>query len=145
LRPHTLEEGIHEVRRDVDGDTILLASGARVRLQASLSGIREAQLARRPWGPEASQSPMRLLKRANKRVRLTFSDERKDRTIAFWVRLGRRCHASTKSSFAPASPKRARLQLKRRPERRFSLAQDEARKASRGIWSTPEAHPANSP
>ncbi|HEX5471653.1 MAG TPA: hypothetical protein VFW73_07185, partial [Lacipirellulaceae bacterium] len=31
--PERLGEGIQEVRRVIDGDTILLASGARVRLQ----------------------------------------------------------------------------------------------------------------
>jgi hypothetical protein len=30
--PVQIDEGVHEVRRVVDGDTLLMASGARVRL-----------------------------------------------------------------------------------------------------------------
>jgi endonuclease YncB( thermonuclease family) len=33
VAPEQLAEGIHAVRRAVDGDTLLLASGARIRLQ----------------------------------------------------------------------------------------------------------------
>jgi micrococcal nuclease len=31
--PESLSEGIHEVRRVVDGDTLLLTTGARIRLE----------------------------------------------------------------------------------------------------------------
>src|SRR4051794_40063399 len=74
--PEQLAEGMHEVRRAVDGDTILLVSGARVRLQ----GINTPETVKpdspvEPWGPEASQFTKDFLERAHHRVRLTYSLE----------------------------------------------------------------------
>ncbi|HEX4415374.1 MAG TPA: thermonuclease family protein [Lacipirellulaceae bacterium] len=137
--PVQLAEGIHEVRRDVDGDTILLASGARIRLQ----GIDCPESVKpnwpiEPWGPEASQFTKDFLKRAHNQVRLTFSAERKDRYDRFlafvWdgdvmlneelVRIGL-AHARTDWNYSLAM------------KRRFLAAQEEARQAGRGIWSKP--------
>jgi micrococcal nuclease len=137
--PEQLQEGIHEVERDVDGDTILLVSGARIRLQ----GINCPESVKpnwpvEPWGSEASQFTKDFLKRAHNRVRLTFSAERKDRYDRFlafvWdddvmlneelVRAGL-ADARTDWNYSPVM------------KHRFLAAQDEARKAGRGIWSKP--------
>src|SRR5436190_4168639 len=82
--PERLDEGIHQVRRAIDGDTILLTSGARIRLQ----GINtpETVMPNHPieaWGPEASQFTKNFIEKADHRVRLTFSLERKDKYDRF--------------------------------------------------------------
>jgi micrococcal nuclease len=82
--PERLDEGVHRVRRVVDGDTLLLESGARVRLQ----GIDAPESVRpnspvQPWGPEASAFAKDFVADAGQRVRLTFSLERKDRHDRF--------------------------------------------------------------
>jgi micrococcal nuclease len=135
--PEQLAEGIHEVRRAVDGDTLLLASGARVRLQ----GVNTPETVKpnypvEPWGPEASQFTKNFIEKAGHRVRLTFSLERKDRYDRFlafvWdgdvmlneelVRAGL-AHARRDYRYSEAM------------KRRFTQAQEEARRAGRGIWS----------
>jgi micrococcal nuclease len=139
--PEQLAEGIHDVSRDVDGDTILLASGARVRLQ----GINCPESVKpnwpvEPWGPEASQFTKDFLKRAHNRVGLTFSLERKDRYDRFlaFVWDG---DVLLNEELVRAGLADARTDWNYSPEmkRRFLAAQDEARKAGRGIWSKPGA------
>jgi endonuclease YncB( thermonuclease family) len=135
-----LQEGTHTVQRDIDGDTILLDSGARVRLQ----GINCPESVKpnwpvEPWGMEASQFTKDFLKRARNQVRLTFSSERKDRYDRFlafvWdgdvmlneelVRAGL-ADVHSEWNYSPVM------------KRRLLEAQDEARKARRGIWSKPD-------
>ncbi len=145
--PEQLEEGIHEVRRVVDGDTLLMASGTRVRLQ----GINCPESVKpdwpvEPWGPEASQFTKEFIHRANNRVRLTFGLERKDqydRTLAF-VWNG---DALLNEELVRAGLAQARLGYRYSGvmKRRLAQAQDEARQAGRGIWSKPEAVRAISP
>src|SRR4051812_9076686 len=145
--PEKLAEGINEVRRDIDGDTILLASGARVRLQ----GVNCPESVKpnwpvEPWGTEASQFTKDFLKRAHNRVRLTFSLERKDRYDRFlafvWdgevmlneeLVLAGLADARTDWNYSPVM------------KRRFLVAQDEARRAGRGIWSKPGSEHGNPP
>ncbi|MFO0788765.1 MAG: thermonuclease family protein [Pirellulales bacterium] len=143
--PDQLDEGIHEVLRDVDGDTILLTNGARVRLQ----GINCPESVKpdspvEPWGPEASQFTKDFLQRAHHRVRLTFSLERKDRYDRFlafvWdgdtllneelVRAGL-AHARLDYRYSGAM------------KRRLAAAQQEAQKAKRGLWSGKHPIPLN--
>lgn len=138
VAPEQLAEGIHEVRRAVDGDTLLLTSGARIRLQ----GVNTPETVKpdhpvEPWGPEASQFTKNFIEKAGHRVRLTFSLERKDRYDRFlafvWdgdvmlneelIRAGL-AHARRDYAYSEAM------------KRRFTQAQEEARRAGRGIWST---------
>lgn len=137
--PECLEEGVHEVARAVDGDTLLLTSGARVRLQ----GINTPETVKpdhpvEAWGPEASQFTKDFIAKAGHRVRLTFSLERKDsydRFLAFvWdgdimlnEELVRAGLAYVRRDYNYSSAMK----------RRFSQAQDEAKRAGRGIWSKP--------
>src|SRR5262249_1800710 len=78
-RVEALGEGTYQVRRVVDGDTLLLADGARVRLE----GIDTPETVKvdtpvEPWGPEASQFAKDFVERAGGQVRLTFPLERRD-------------------------------------------------------------------
>jgi micrococcal nuclease len=141
--PESLEEGIHEVRRVVDGDTLLLESGARVRLEGvdTPETVRENHPVE-PWGPEASQYTKDFVREAGGRVRLTFGNERVDdygRFLAF-VWHGDRL---LNEELVRAGLARAQLQWRYSTtmKRRFRLAEDEARAAQRGIWSAPAATP----
>lgn len=137
LPPEQLDEGIHEVLRAVDGDTILLVSGARVRLQ----GINAPETVKpdapiEAWGPEASQFTKDFLQRANNRVRLTFNLERKDRYDRFlaFVWNGDKLlnEELVRAGFAYAQ---LDYRYSGTMKNRLAAAQDEARQAQRGIWS----------
>jgi len=148
--PERLDEGVHEVRRAIDGDTLLLASGARVRLQ----GINtpETVAPNRPvesWGPEASQFTKDFIEKAGHRVRLTFSLERKDRYDRFlafvWDGDVMLNEELLRAGLAYA---RRDYRYSETMKRRFTQAQDEAKREGRGIWSaspTSLATAANSP
>jgi micrococcal nuclease len=135
--PELLAEGMHEVRRVVDGDTLQLESGARVRLQGidTPETVREG-FAVEAWGPEASQFTKDFVDRADHRVRLTFSLERKDRHDRFlaFVWDG---DVMLNEELVRAGLARARLDYRYSGvmKRRLEKAQNEARGAGRGIWS----------
>jgi micrococcal nuclease len=148
--PERLDEGLHEVRRAIDGDTLLLASGARVRLQ----GINTPETVMpdrqiEAWGPEASQFTKNFIEKAGRHVRLTFSLERKDRYDRFlayvWDGDVMLNEELLRAGLAHA---RRDYRYSETMKRRFTLAQDEAKRAGRGIWSTSPtslATTANSP
>jgi micrococcal nuclease len=141
--PPTLTEGIHEIRRVVDGDTLLLESGARVRLVGvdTPEIVGEHTLAE-AWGPEASQFTKDFIKRADDRVKLTFGNERIDdygRYLAFvWVGDNLLNEELVRAGLAEA---RLRWRYSESMKRRLRLAQDEARRAKRGIWSDAKSSP----
>lgn len=135
--PAVLNEGMHQVRRVVDGDTLLLESGARVRLQ----GIDAPETVREdwpvePWGPEASAFTKGFITDANRRVRLTFSVERKDRHdryLAFvWDGDVMLNEELVRAGLANA---RMDYRYSGSMKRRLATAEKEARAAKRGIWS----------
>ena len=141
--PESLPEGTHSVRRVVDGDTLLLDNGARVRLQ----GIDTPETVKEnhpvePWGPEASEFTKEFVARAGGRVRLTFSQERIDdygRFLAFvW-------HGDEmlNEELVRAGLARARLDYRYSGtmKRRLERAQDEAQGVGRGIWSGADPAP----
>ena len=87
--PEQLEEGIHEVRRAVDGDTLLLNSGARVRLQ----GINTPETVKpdspvEAWGPEASQFTRTLSRKPTTASGSLSAWNAKTATIASWRSFG---------------------------------------------------------
>ena len=138
--PELLEEGIHEVRRVVDGDTLVLASGARLRLQGI--DTPETVAENRPveaWGPEASQFTKDFIQRAGRHVRLTFSLERKDRHDRFLAFVWNG-DVMLNEELVCAGLAHARLDYRYSGpmKRRLAAAQDEARAAQRGIWSASE-------
>jgi endonuclease YncB( thermonuclease family) len=76
--PELLPEGVYQVERIVDGDTLLLRDGARVRLM----GVDTPETVKpdhpvEPWGPEASEFTRRFIDAGE--VRLQFDRERTDR------------------------------------------------------------------
>src|SRR5262245_5860357 len=135
--PSVLSEGTHQVRRAVDGDTILLESGARVRLE----GVDTPETVREnypvePWGPEASDYTNQFLRDANYKVRLTFGNERVDdygRYLAFVWNGDRLLNDElVRKGLGEA---RLRWNYSNSLKRRLREAQDEARSKKRGIWS----------
>lgn len=144
--PDPPTEGVHRVARVVDGDTLLLASGARVRLQ----GIDTPETVRpnhpvEAWGPEASEFSRQFVDDAHHEVRLTFGAERLDdygRFLAF-VWHGERL---LNEELVRAGLARARLgyRYSGTMKRRLAAAEDEARSAGRGIWSDAIGRPAAS-
>jgi micrococcal nuclease len=135
--PDELAEGVHEVQRVVDGDTLLLESGARVRLQGiNTPESVKPDAAVEAWGPEASQFAKDFIRRANHHVRLTFSLERKDRYDRFlafvWDGDSMLNEELVHAGLAQA---RHDYRYSGGMKNRLAQAQDEARNAGRGIWS----------
>jgi micrococcal nuclease len=139
--PDLLDEGLHKVRRVVDGDTFVLASGARVRLQGI--DTPETVAEDRPveaWGPEASQFTKEFVRRAGHQVRLTFSLERKDRHDRFLAFVWNG-DVMLNEELVRAGLANARLDYRYSGpmKRRLAAAEEEARTAGRGIWSRPSS------
>lgn len=142
--PDVMPEGMYEVERAVDGDTLKMKSGARVRLE----GVNTPETVREnypvePWGPEASQYTKDFLRDANYRVRLTYGNERVDdygRFLAF-VWNGERLlnEELVREGLAYAY---LRGQYSNELKRRLRIALDEAKREQRGIWSNPVPKPA---
>ena len=80
-----LREGVYPVRRVIDGDTFVLANGAKIRLIAA--DTPESYGQQEPYGPEATEFTRRFLSGGN--VRLQFDGRRKDKYQRFlahvWV------------------------------------------------------------
>lgn len=137
--PEGLEEGRHRVRRVVDGDTLLLESGARVRLiGADTPETVKPNHPVEPYGPEATEFTKQQVRSAGGEVRLQMDREQKDRFGRFlaYVFVGdqmlneeliRRGLATARTEFNYSSSMK----------RRFRRAEEEARLAGRGIWSSP--------
>jgi micrococcal nuclease len=138
-----LSEGTYQVRRVVDGDTLLMNSRDRVRLL----GIDTPETVREdypvePWGPEASQFTKDFIHRAGDRVKLTFGNERIDdygRYLAF-VWDGDR-FLNEELVRAGLAETRLRGNFSSTMKRRLRVAEDEAKRAKRGIWSSTSATP----
>ncbi len=133
--PEALFEGDYRVERVIDGDTLLLANHARVRLQ----GIDTPETVKpdhpvEAWGLEATAFTREFV--AGGTVRLQFGLERKDqydRFLAFvWV--GDRM---LNEELVRAGLATAELGFHYRPamKRRMAAAEDEAKAAKRGMWS----------
>ncbi|QDU55739.1 thermonuclease family protein [Aeoliella mucimassa] len=133
-----LGEGEYTVERVVDGDTLLLANGTRVRLQ----GIDTPETVKpntpvERWGPEASEFTKQFVREADQRVQLTFGNERLDRygrQLAF-VWNGDRL---LNEELVRAGLARARLgyRYSGTMKRRLSDAEQAARSQQVGLWSS---------
>lgn len=132
-----LSEGVYEVRRAVDGDTLLLVSGARVRLQ----GVNTPETVKpdhavQAWGPEASEFTKNFIENAGHRVRLTFGLERKDRYDRFLAFVwDGEVMLNEELIRAGLGYARRDYRYSEAMKRRFTLVQEEAHRARRGIWS----------
>lgn len=123
------------VARAVDGDTLLLADGRRVRL----IGVDTPETKREgapvePFGPEAHEFTARLVER--RRVRLEFDRERHDKyqRILAYVYIDDKL---LNEELLRAGLGRALLKYpyNESMKRRFRKAEGEARRARLGIWS----------
>lgn len=132
-----IADGYYDVQRVVDGDTLVLVGGERVRLK----GMNTPETVKpdhpvEPWGPEASDFTREFV--SGGRVRLEIDREGRDdngRVLAFvWVGNRMLNEELVRAGLARAT---ARFPLPPEMRRRLAAAQDEARKARRGIWSGP--------
>src|SRR5438105_1214997 len=135
VEPKLLTEGPHEVARVIDGDTIVLANQARVRLLGADSPeTKHPHLPPQPWGAEATQFTRAFIGKSP--VRLGFDRERKDKYGRFlaYVYVGDRM---LNEELLRAGLARALLQYPYSAEmkRRFKAAESEAKAAKRGLWS----------
>lgn len=134
--PEALPEANYRVQRVVDGDTLLLTNGARVRLMgADTPETVQPNHPVEPFGPEATAFTRRFIAERGGTVRLQFDRERIDkygRFLAFvWVddrmlneELIRAGLATAETGFRYASAMKTR----------FRRAEEEARAVGRGIW-----------
>ena len=138
VAPETLEEGTYRVERVVDGDTLLLANGARIRLQ----GVDTPETVKpnhpvEPFGPEATEFTRRFVAQGNGAVRLQFDRERLDKYGRFlaYVWVGARM---LNEELVRAGLATAELQYRYSStmKTRFRRAEEEAEAAARGIWSS---------
>jgi micrococcal nuclease len=133
--PNSLDEGPHAVARVIDGDTILLANHARVRLLGADSPeTKHPSLPPQPWGAEATDFTRAFI--GEQPVRLAFDRELKDKYGRFlaYVYVDDRM---LNEELLRAGLARALLQYPYSDEmkRRFQKAEAEAKAAKRGIWS----------
>ncbi len=133
--PTSLSEGIYRVERVVDGDTLLLANGARVRLiGADTPETVKPNSPVEPWGPEATEFTERFV--SGGEVRLELDRERLDkygRFLAYvWVEDRMLNEELIRAGLARA---RTGFSYSEAMKRRFRRAEEEARQARRGIWT----------
>jgi micrococcal nuclease len=134
--PPTLPEAnrLHVVARVVDGDTLVLDSGQRVRLiGVDTPETVHPQRPPEPLGPEASEFTRRLVE--GRPVRLEFDRERWDayqRVLAYVyvddLLLNEELIRAGLSRAFTTYPFRSDMQ------RRFRAAEAEARAGRRGLW-----------
>jgi micrococcal nuclease len=139
--PEALPPGTYEVARVVDGDTLLLANRARVRL----IGVDSPEAVRpdhpvESWGREATQFSQAFVRDARNRVRLELDRERKDRFDRFlayvWADDRLLNEELIRAGLARA---RTEFSYSQAMKRRFRAAEAEARQNRRGIWSDAES------
>jgi micrococcal nuclease len=135
--PEALEEGTYRVQRVVDGDTLVLANQASIRLQ----GIDTPETVRpnypvEPFGPEAAEFTRQFIAEGKGIVRLQFDRERKDefgRFLAYvWVGDRMLNEELVRAGLATAE---TGYRYSAAMKTRFRRAEEEAKAASRGIWS----------
>lgn len=133
--PQSLAEGIHAVDRVVDGDTLLLAGGQRIRL----IGVDTPETVKpdhpiEPWGPEAAEFTRQFV--AARPVRLSFDRERLDRFDRYlayaWVDERLLNEELLRAGLARWEPG---YHYSQAMKTRFRRAQQEAQNARRGLWS----------
>jgi len=143
--PETLSEGTYRVERVVDGDTLLLANRARVRLQ----GIDTPESVQpnhsvEPFGPEASDFTRRFVAEGSGMVQLRFDRERVDKYGRFlaYVWVGDRM-LNEELLLAGLATAETGFRYSAAMKDRFRRAEKEARAAGRGIWAAQTAPAGN--
>lgn len=136
--PGALDNGVYEVLRVVDGDTLLLRES---RLRVRLQGIDTPETVKEnspveAWGREATAFTERFIRAADNNVQITVDGEGVDqygRHLAFVWHDGRLLN----EELVAAGLARAKLgyDYSQGMKDRLRAAQDEARRARLGIWS----------
>ena len=137
--PEALPEGVYRVERVVDGDTLLLANHARVRLW----GVDSPETVHpnkpvEPFGPEASYFTKQFIASGDGTVRLQMDRERLDKYDRFlayaWVDDRMLNEELIRAGLATAE---TGYNYSQSMKTRFRRAEKEAKSNRRGIWSTP--------
>jgi len=133
--PGSLEPGIYRVERVVDGDTLVLANQARVRLiGADTPETVKPGWPVEPYGPEATEFTRKFV--ADGDVRLEFDGRRKDKYGRFlahvWVDDRMLEEELIRAGLATAATE---YSYSATAKVRFVEAQNQARAAERGIWA----------
>lgn len=141
-----LKEGVYDVERVVDGDTLLLSNGIRVRLM----GVDTPETVKphsevEPFGPEATAFTKQAIAQNGNRVFIRLDCDRFDkygRNLAF-VYLGESDAADViflNEELVRAGLAKAIMTFNYSMsiKRRLYKAQKEALENRRGIWSLPE-------
>ncbi|MEX0715065.1 MAG: thermonuclease family protein [Planctomycetaceae bacterium] len=132
-------ERLWRVERVVDGDTLLLEQGHRVRLiGVDAPETKHPSLPPEPFGAEASEFTRRLVE--GRMVRLGFDRERRDRyrRILAYVYV-EDVFVNEELIRAGWSPAVTRFPYSAAMKRRFEAAEAEARAAGRGMWAAEES------
>lgn len=135
--PEALSEATYRVERVIDGDTLLLANRARVRLQGvdTPETVKPNHAVER-FGPEAAEFTRHFVAQAGGVVRLQFDRERIDKYGRFlaYVWAGDRMlnEELVREGLATAE---TQYRYSNSMKTRFRRAEDDARAARRGIWS----------
>jgi micrococcal nuclease len=125
----------HYVERVVDGDTLLLDDGARVRLLGvDTPETKHPDRPVEPFGPEAAEFTRSHVERRH--VTLEFDRERRDqyRRVLAYVYLGD-WFLNEELIRAGYSRAETRFPYRQSMKRRFLAAEKQARTARRGIWA----------
>jgi micrococcal nuclease len=135
--PEALVEGTYQVERVVDGDTLLLANEARVRLigvDCPESAIPDRPV--EPFGRQASEFTKRFVYQNDGIVRLQYDRERVDRYGRFlayvWVGDDMLNESLIREGLARAL---TGFPYSESMKTRFRNAESDAKAAARGIWS----------
>lgn len=133
---HELIEGKwYPVERIVDGDTLLLQSGHRLRLQGvNTPETKHPQLGEQPGGKQATTFTTQWI--GTQPVQLLFDREKKDhygRYLVYVVR-GEQC-LNTELIRAGWSVAQLRLPISASWKKEFTQAEAEAQKNKAGLWN----------
>jgi micrococcal nuclease len=135
--PADLHEGKHHVRHVIDGDTVVLDDGRKVRL----IGIDAPETDERrgpveAWGPEATRFAKDFVQRSDGWITLQFDQERFDqygRHLAYvFVEDKLLNEELIRNGLAEFKPK---YRYSGVMKRRFQHAETEAKSKHRGLWS----------
>ena len=136
--PAALAEGVYRVERVIDGDTLVLTNGSRIRLIGADTPetVKENHPVER-WGPEATEFTKQFV--SSGPIRLQFDREQQDRYGRFlaYVLVDDRM---LNEELIRAGLARARtgFYYSSAMKTRFRRAEDEARSTGRAIWSDSE-------
>ena len=135
--PRNLTEGEYQVKYVIDGDTLVLDDGKKIRLIGV--DTPETHLPDKPperWGREATQFAQGFVNRANGRLQLQFDNERLDvynRHLAYvWAGDKMLNEELLREGLARFRP---RFRYSETMKRRFRTAEREAKSQNIGIWS----------